>query len=201
MKSAWAAALAALPITMTAAQAASVTRSYAYFDVRGNTAADLDRELREHGPFLESDKAHHAGASTMRFDTTVKYRNSGGRCSIAKVQVALHVKIILPRWDRAAPSSDRDLTIVWETLSQDIRRHEEGHVSLAMRNAQRLETDIRRLPPTPGCEALKAAVAKTTATDLARDDRDQQAYDRAEQSGFKRRFSRLLSHRLKMLGR
>lgn len=196
MKSAWLAAMAALPITMTAAQAASVTRTYAYFDVRGNSAADLDRQLRDRGPFLESDKTHHAGASTMRFDTTVKYRNSGGICSIAKVEVALNARITLPRWRRTGTSPDPDLAIVWDALSQDIRRHEEGHVSLARRNAERLEADIRRLPSRRGCEALKADVARTTAAVLARDDRDQQAYDRAEQAGFKRRFSRLLGRRI-----
>lgn len=200
MKRAWAAAIAALPITVAAAQAASVTRTYAYFDIYGNSAADLDRQLRDRGPFLESDKTHHAGASTMRFDTTVKYRNSGGMCSIAKVDVSLSARITLPRWHRTDASSDPDLAIVWDALSQDIRRHEEGHVSLARRNAERLEADIRRLPPRRGCDALKADVARTTEIVLARDDRDQQAYDRAEQAGFKRRFGRLLSRRLEMGG-
>jgi predicted secreted Zn-dependent protease len=195
-----AAGAVAFLLALPSAEAASLTRSYAYFTVHGSTAADLDRELRNRGPFLESDRSHHAGASTMRFETTVRYRLSGPACSIARADVALHATITLPRWEASRPPTDPYLVVIWDTLTKDIRRHEEGHVQIAQRHAQRLETELRALPALRGCNALKKRVAQTTKSELARDARDQRAYDRSEQAGFKQRFAHLLDLRLKKLG-
>ena len=87
MKLASSVAIAALSFAaLSPAGAASLHRSYAYFTIHGNTAAALDRELRRRGPFLESDGERHAGASTMRFDTMVKYAQNGRTCRIAKAE-------------------------------------------------------------------------------------------------------------------
>ena len=83
------AAAALLVSAISQPSAASLHRKYAYFTVHGNTAADLDRELQRRGPFLESDREHHAGAATMHFDTTVKYGLTGKTCRIVKADVTL----------------------------------------------------------------------------------------------------------------
>lgn len=201
MKLASSVAIAALSFAaLSPAGAASLHRSYAYFTIHGNTAAALDRELRRRGPFLESDGERHAGASTMRFDTMVKYAQNGRTCRIAKADVTLHVTITLPRW-RAAQPADPYLAIVWDVLSADIRRHEERHVAIARGHANRLEASLRRLPAMRDCDLLKQKVERTTRTELARDEADQTAFDREEQANFRKRFTRLLDHRMKSLQR
>jgi predicted secreted Zn-dependent protease len=193
---------AALLVSMVpTANAASLHRKYAYFTIHGNTAADLDRELRRRGPYLESDREHHAGAATMRFETTVKYALRGHTCRIVKADVTLRVTVTLPRWRTSRPPADPYLAIVWDVLSHDIRRHEEEHVRIAHDHANRLERSLRRLRPTKGCDALKRKVQQTTRIELARDDRAQSAFDRRERANFRSRFKRLLDERVKTLKR
>jgi predicted secreted Zn-dependent protease len=183
------------------ANAASLHRKYAYFTIHGNTAADLDRELQRRGPFLESDREHHAGAATMHFDTTVKYGLTSKTCRIVKADVTLRVTITLPRWNASRPPDDPYLAIVWDVLSHDIKRHEEEHVRIAHGYAGQLEQALRHLRPTKGCEAMKQEVQKTTHAVLARNDRAQHTFDRREQANFRSRFRHLLDKRLKSLSR
>lgn len=202
MKFAFLAAAAALSfVNIPATKAASLHRSYAYYTISGNTAADLDRELRRSGPYLESDQEHHAAAAKMRFDTIVRYGLTHGTCRIVSADVRLRVTITLPRWKTLRPPDDPYLLVVWNVLSKDIRRHEEHHVAIAHRHADRLERTLRRLRPTKGCDALKHKVEQATRAELKKDDVDQRAFDRAEQANFEVRFSRLLRERMRELGR
>ncbi len=179
----------------TAADAATVFRSYSYYTVQGKTAADLDRALARGGPLLKSTGQHHPGAAQIRFDAKARYRSDKGACRVTGVYVNVYAKIMLPRWKqrrRAGP----ELALVWDTLAQDIKRHEESHISIAHSHASEIERAIRALPSRPDCAQLRDDINKVTERLMKAHDIAQKRFDYVETLNFEKRFERLLTYRL-----
>ena len=171
-------------------------KTFAYFSVGGRTAAELDEELSKRGPMMKHSGARHPGATRIKWGGSVTYVRRGGRCAVGEANVTLSTQIILPRWKnrkRATPS----LALIWDTLSRDIKRHEERHAEIARNHARELERTLRKLPPEADCERMQARVDRATADAVARHDADQARFDRIESKNFNDRMMRLLTHRLK----
>ena len=182
--------LATLPAT-----AASATKSYTYFSIGGRTVAEIEDQLTTRGPKISGSDRRHFGATSMQFDTKMHYQPKGNRCVVAKVTVKLKATVILPRWQQAGAT--RDLRMVWETLIADIRRHEDVHVAVAKRYADRLERTLKGLASEDDCPTLKARGREATDAVLNEHEREQARFDAAEARSFQQRFLALLEKRTK----
>ena len=107
-------ALAIVP----AAQAASLSKSYSYFTIRGKTLDEIQEQLDRRGPRLRETGRRHAGATRMEFKTHAGYRERNGRCEVTSGKVTLVARVILSRWSQRGASED--VRLVWETLAADI---------------------------------------------------------------------------------
>ncbi|OQP88292.1 peptidase [Rhizobium rhizosphaerae] len=191
------AALLAMPAAVTHAETQMV-KTITYFPIGGNTAEELDKALSAHGPLMKSTGARHPGATKIKFGGTVSYVSQDNRCSVGTAKVTLATRLILPRWTRRA-HADKDLGLVWDTLSADIKRHEERHAEIARNYARDLERALTGLPPRADCAAMQADVAKATATVVEAHDKAQADFDRREAINFDRRMIRLLKYRLEQI--
>ena len=188
------AALACLALQPARAETIA-SKSFSYFSVGGRTAAELDEELSKRGPMMKHSGSRHPGATRIKWGGSVTYVRQGGRCAVGEAKVTLSTQIILPRWKnrkRATPS----LALIWDTLSRDIKRHEERHAEIARNHARALERTLKRLRPEADCERMQARVDRTTADAVARHDADQARFDKVESKNFNERMMRLLTHRL-----
>src|SRR5690606_15005250 len=131
--------LAAVP-----ASAESVTKTYSYFSVGGTTLDELEDQLNRRGPKVKSTGQRHPGATQMQFNTRLGYTEKRGSCRITEANVTVKAKVILPRW-RHRGRADRDVRLIWDTLADDIKRHEEQHVVIARKYARQLERKLVRL--------------------------------------------------------
>ena len=183
-------ALLALP-----AESASLSKSYSYFGISGNTLAEIEKELDRHGPKLKSTGRRHPGATLMEFKTRIEYGEGNGRCRITGAQVQVEAKVILPRW-RSRRRSDNDTRLIWDTLSADIKRHEESHVVIAKNHARELENALKGLYPQRSCEETASEAQKVTDRVMAKHDAAQAKFDRVESINFERRIMRLLNYRI-----
>ncbi|TIO37860.1 MAG: DUF922 domain-containing protein, partial [Mesorhizobium sp.] len=86
--------------------------------------------------------------------------------------------------------------LFWDTLSADIKRHEERHVEIAKNHARELEDALKATYPQRTCEAAKAQAAQISAAILAKHDRAQVQFDRVESVNFESRIIRLLRYRM-----
>ncbi len=180
------------------ANAAGLSKRYAYFAVRGTTLEEIEKELNRRGPKVNSTGSRHPGATEMEFTTKLKYGHDGKYCQVSSAHVLLKVKVILPRWRRSSRAS-RETMIVWDTLSSDIKRHEESHVVIARNHAMELEKALKKLKSRDGCDALKTQVAATADRILARHDAAQERFDKIEGINFERRMSRLLRYHIERM--
>lgn len=198
----WAKAIAsatALAVTFTmampVANAATVLRSYHYFALNARNAAELDKELGRRGPILTKTGARHPGMTRMRFDSKVKFGSNGNKCRVVDADIVVHANVYLPRWKQRR-SAKRDLAIVWDTLSADIKRHEESHIVIARTAAGDMERQIKALPWRSDCVTMKADIDALTAKLLKQHDAAQVQFDRVETVNFESRFGRLLTYRI-----
>lgn len=186
-------ALAAMP-----AGAANLVKTYSYFSINGRTLDDIENQLSKHGPEVKSTGMRHPGATQMAFTTKVNYAQTATSCRIADARVTVKVKVILPQWRRPS-NADPDVRVFWDTLSADIKRHEERHVEIAKNHARALEDALKASYPQKTCAEAKAKAAEITATELARHDQDQVRFDRVEGANFESRIIRLLRYRMERI--
>lgn len=185
-------AVAILAIAPVAHSEMIARKTVTYFSIGGKTAADLDREMAEHGPLLNTGR--HPGATRVTFAGKASYVAEEGRCSIGEARIVLTTKMMLPRWKNRS-KADARMALLWDTLSADIKRHEERHAEIARNHARALEKTLRSLRPERNCEALKDKVASATAKALEDHDADQKRFDRIEAANFSARMTRLLRYR------
>ncbi|RCS25855.1 DUF922 domain-containing protein [Phyllobacterium salinisoli] len=179
----------------TTASAAKIHRSYSYYNVNGKTADELDKSLSRGGYLLKSTGQRHPGAAQIRFDAKARYGSNGKACSVTGVYVNVYAKVFLPRWKQRRKAQP-ELALVWDTLSQDIRRHEESHLVIARTHAGEIERRIRALPSRPDCALLRQDINKVTQQVMKNHEAAQKRFDFVETLNFEKRFERLLTYRL-----
>ncbi len=198
MKSSSAIIAATVLATVMSAHAASITKKYSYFSIRGATLEELEKDLIRRGPKVQSTGQRHPGATQMEFETSVNYAESKRYCRVEKATVLVKAKIILPRW-RSRRSADRETRIVWDTLSADIKRHEERHVIIAKNHGREMEQALEGMGRAKTCEALEQKGQKVMARILQKHDRAQEKFDRVEGINFEARMLRLLKYRIERI--
>ena len=177
-----------------------INKTYSYFRIGGRTAEDLDKELEKRGPVTRTTGHRHPGATEIKFGGEVTYVEREGRCAVGGAKITLRTHLILPRWNNRR-RAEKDLVMIWDALSADIKRHEERHAEIARNYARTLERDLKRLPASRSCEALEKQVAETTRRVLEAHDRDQLRFDQVESKNFDARMMRLLKYRMQQNGR
>ncbi|MCX7303344.1 MAG: DUF922 domain-containing protein [Hyphomicrobiales bacterium] len=186
-------ALAVVP-----ASAETLNKTYSYFSVGGTTLDQLEDELNRRGPRVKSTGQRHPGATQMQFNTRLGYLEKDGKCRVVDAKVTVKAKVILPRWRRRG-AADPDTRLIWDTLSDDIKRHEEQHVGIARDYARKLESKLMMLGRQPDCAIAQQKAAATADTILARHDKAQAAFDRAESANYEKRLIRLMRQRINLI--
>jgi predicted secreted Zn-dependent protease len=187
-----------LGLMVLPAPAESLTKTYSYFSVGGTTLDELEDQLNRRGPQVKSTGRRHPGATQMQFNTRLGYAERSGYCRVTEATVTVKAKVILPRW-RQRGNADQDVRLIWDTLSDDIKRHEEQHVKIVRNHARELERKLLRLGRQRSC-AIAAEKAKATADRiLNKHDRAQAKFDQVESANFERRMLKLLRQRIRMI--
>ena len=174
----------------------AITKTYSYFTIGGMNGADLERELSMRGPIMDTTGFRHPGATRIRLGGSVDYQSADGRCRVTKATVTLETHLTLPRWKNRNKAS-RDTVLVWDTLSSDIKRHEERHAEIARQYARKLEKALESLRPQRDCKTMEVRVDATSKAIIEAHAADQQRFDRVEAASFERRMIRMLRYKAK----
>lgn len=187
-----------LLIGVSGAEAASLSKTYSYFTIGGITVEEIERELKQRGPQISSSGMRHPGLTRMEFKTRVSYDQINGHCNVIKAAVTVQANMILPRWNRRKSASP-ETRLIWDTLSADIKRHEESHVVIAMNHARQLESALLATRRQPSCNVAQEKVRQISADILAAHDAEQDRFDRIEGKNFESRLLRLLQYRVEQI--
>lgn len=193
--------LAALSLACLAqsASASKIYRKDSFYTISGNTAAELDRSLSGRGPFLKTTGSRHPGATRLKFVPDIRLVKEGRYCKVAKANIDIEAKVLLPRWKQRNSTRSPELAIIWDVLYRDIRRHEESHIVIARAHASEMEHEIRSLYYQRNCQDLQRNINKVVNRVMRKHDRAQAYFERVETLNFEKRFARLLAYRLEQL--
>ena len=180
------------------AAAANVVKSYSYFRIGGRTLDEIEDQLAKRGPEVKTTGLRHPGATRMSFSTRIGYQQKADSCRIVSAVVTVKARVILPVW-RQRRRADEDVRIFWDTLSADIKRHEERHVEIARNHARELEDTLGRIGTQANCQIAAAKAKEATVRLLARHDQAQAEFDKVEGINFESRILRLLKYRLERI--
>lgn len=149
----------------------------AYYQVFGNTSAQIKAQLRQCAPAINSTGDTNFSAETgdslvWRYESTPI---GAGACTIGNIKVGLHLNMILPQWQPSG-SEDSGLASSWQSLMSGLAVHEDGHVAIYQQYAQQLLTDLQSLPAAD-CASIEASVTAKSAADVAALNAANQAYD------------------------
>ena len=87
------------------------------------------------------------------------------------------------------------MAMLWDTLSADIKRHEERHAEIARNHARDFEKKILALPSASTCDTLEVKVNALSSQAMTEHDEDQKRFDHMEAANFEKRMIRLLKYR------
>jgi predicted secreted Zn-dependent protease len=180
------------------ASAASVVKTYSYFSVGGSSMEEIETELSKRGPHIRETGLRHPGATRMAFTTRFVYAEGNGQCRVAKANVTVKAKVILPRWRRNRKAEEATF-LIWDTLEADIKRHEESHVVIAKNYAAELERALRAIGPQEDCSIVAAKAKLVSSKILKQHDLAQNAFDNVERVNFESRIIRLLQYRMERI--
>lgn len=180
------------------AGAANLVKTYSYFSVGGRTLEEIEKELSKRGPQVKTTGNRHPGATRMVFTSRIGYGEKDGSCRIMAATVTVKTHVILPRWRQRA-KADAETRVFWDTLSSDIKRHEESHVVIAKNHARELEDALKSSAAQKTCAQATAKAKEITAKILEKHDQAQLQFDRVEGVNFERRILRLLRYRMERI--
>ncbi len=170
--------LAATAMAVAACTSTKSRITTTYYTIRGQSGADLDREIATKGPL----KGHALASAAIKFvPVAVSYDESDGKCAFREARFRIEASLTLPRWQDHRQNSDPDLRAAWANLSDYARQHEEEHVKIAESFAARIGKELKAIPPKATCEALDAAAQRVLKRNKREHNRQQLAFDAAEQ--------------------
>lgn len=180
-------------------EASTIYKNINYYTISGTTPTQLDKALTHKGPYVKNTGMHHPGATTISFKPQLKLIKQGDYCKVATVQVDVYAKMSLPRWKQRATTKSVEMALIWDTLSRDIKRHEESHIVIARAHASKIEQAVRQLPAQRDCDTLRKNIEQTSAEILQSHQDAQRHFDKVEAINFEQRFTNLLKTRIKQL--
>ena len=180
-------------------EASTIYKNINYYTISGTTPTQLDKALTHKGPYVKNTGMHHPGATTISFKPQLKLIKQGDYCKVATVQVDVYAKMSLPRWKQRATTKSVEMALIWDTLSRDIKRHEESHIVIARAHASKIEQAVRQLPAQRDCDTLRKNIEQTSAEILQSHEDAQKHFDKVEAINFEQRFTNLLKTRIKQL--
>lgn len=154
-----------LDLTSASAGVIQVIDSPAFYDVYGNSVAQIGQQLNVCAPHLGTAGTTYLAYTSYhlswRYDYTV---TENGKCVLSNIKVGQHISQIFPRWNDTGKHTD--IANKWQTFSAALQEHEAGHAALDTQYANKLLADLQTLPPLD-CASVTATVNTTANSDAA----------------------------------
>ena len=156
--------------------------SVGYYNVKGSTFEELDREIALHGPEVKG-VGNAIAAASIKMIPRIDYILRDEGCVVTHVRIRVDAKVTLPRLAQKSRVSKK-VRGAFSNMQNYAKLHESVHVSIADQFAEKAERAIRQIKPTPTCKALKAKITAVYSKILKQHQRAQQQFDRDEQKRF-----------------
>lgn len=147
-----------------------------YYEVFGDSAKELRRELNAKGPYSEKLGKRADGYTTWNISWKFRYAPKGTGCEFTDFSATLESTITLPRWFAPHTASQR-LRTKWEKFMAALRIHEDGHYALAVQAVKEIEALGRSFHVSGKCSRIAKAFKDQATPILEKCNAANAAYD------------------------
>jgi predicted secreted Zn-dependent protease len=172
--------LAGVALVLAVSIARAEHPQIAYYDVSGNNAQALRRQMNANGP-LDHGKRFDAHTDWY-VKWNYRYRPTASGCEFTSVDVSVTGTIKLPRWIHADDASSA-LVKKWDKYLAALRVHEEGHYAHGVSAAKEIEALAKSFHDSGDCLAMTAAFNQQAYATLGKYNALDVAYDRETAHG------------------
>ena len=176
--------VSAFALTACASTQSGVTT--VYYNVPGTTVEEINQQIAIRGP----QNGHAIGTTETRMTPKVRTLRQNGECKIDTVDVVLELKVTLPRWaelDRA----DKRTRHGFAGLSRHVEDHEQVHVDISKKYAEKIEKELLAMKPEPNCRELISKARDRFKTLFQEHNQAQRDFDISERAAIERRLRSL----------
>ena len=134
-------------------------RVWSLYDIKGRTYAELRRQLNKVGPVNPDTRKRFDARTDWNLSWDYQYSKGDGKYRLTEHTVKVTATIHFPKWvdiEHGHPLARR----LWIVYLNNLKRHEEGHVELAKRAGQTLNTRLDRLGAFNSKIEIEEAVKK-----------------------------------------
>lgn len=160
----------------TSGQRTSVVVSY--YDVKGTSFTELNREIALHGPVVPGVGKAIASTNIKMFPD-VHYGIIDGKCTVTKSKIKVRASVTLPNLkDRKL--ANKNLQSAFSNIESFAKNHEAVHVAIADQFAAKAEKQILALKPVSDCNQLKTTIGDVFNSVLDAHEKAQLKFDADE---------------------
>ncbi len=157
--------------------------SYGYYQVSGNTAKKIERQLSLRGPHIPG-KGRALAAAKISMEQRVQVAETPTWCRVADAEIKIRAEVTLPKWKQRA-SASAELGRKWDNFAEYAKAHERVHVRIAERYAGELERKLEAIPTQSTCKAVSNIVSIISKDVVAEMNRAQDKFDADEERRIK----------------
>ncbi|BCS53566.1 DUF922 domain-containing protein [Geobacter sp. SVR] len=152
-----------------------VKENYKYYDIQGESAADLRRQMRQNGTKWNDGKVY-AALTTWDISYDYDIASENGRYSLASVTTDIDIVFHLPRrLDSVAVS--KELSGQWSDYMEHLNVHEMGHRDLAVKSAAHINELLASLGSFGSKGELRSEAERVVKAELKKMKELQVSYD------------------------
>lgn len=159
-----------------------VTKSVSHYDIRGNTARQLQRAMDRRGPVDRNDGSRQWAQVNWYVNWKYRYKSDAKGCRITSVDTSVAVKYTMPRWRNIA-AGGATLRRSWRRTMAALRKHEDRHAGHGIAAARDIDAAIARMKPRKTCKALGRAANVLGKRIVKRYNSRDVAYDKSTRHG------------------
>jgi predicted secreted Zn-dependent protease len=153
-----------------------------FYDVRGTSFDEVDKQIALHGPNVEG-VGNAVAATAIQMIPDVRFASVDGQCTIGSASVKVRANVTLPRL-RDRSKAKREIRGAFTNIENYARLHEAVHVSIADQHAEMAEKAILDLKPQQDCDVLAKSAVRTFKTIMATHQKTQLEFDAQEKQRF-----------------
>jgi predicted secreted Zn-dependent protease len=146
-----------------------------YYDVVGNSAAELRDQMNSKGPIGEGGKRHD-GHTDWKVTWSYRYAPAVDGCRFTEFETTVSAIMTLPRW-AAGDNASTALLKKWQSYIASLRVHEDGHYSHGVEAADEIKSLGLSFNPPDGCSIFAKAFNDKAAAIIDKYKAADAAYD------------------------
>lgn len=151
-----------------------VTEKYEYYEIKGDNAGELRREMSRNGIKWDDGKTYDA-LTTWNVKWDYEYKRTEKGCSTDSFKTTVDIIFRYPKWVQT-DSAPETLLTKWNSYMNNLIAHENGHRDMAVQQAADFAHAVAERS-APSCAELDREVDALGHEQMAKLNADEKDYD------------------------